>query len=330
MTTRNESAAPEALLYALQKAQSILVCPHALPDGDAIGSALALTAALEKMGKRVTLASADPVPPEFRFLPGADRVVGPDALEGARFDAAISVDASRLSRLGACEKYFRAAPVHLQIDHHATNTLFGHARWVDVYAAAAGCIVYRLIRALDVPVDADMAACLYCAISTDTSNFLSNGTTGEAFRIVAELVDCGLPLHDMARRLHLIKPEAQLRLISRALQTLRPFAGGKCVSAVLTPEDYAATGARVEHSFAVIDLLINMEGAEMAYLAYSPFPGTVRFSLRSRPPYDVSAIAEKMGGGGHVTAAGCEVKGDMTACCARMDAAMLQELEAAR
>ena len=329
MTTRNESAAPEALLEALKGAQNILICSHALPDGDALGSCLALGMALEKMGKRVTVASADPAPPQYKILPGIEKIVSAGQLEGLRFDAAVAVDASQMNRLGACESYYRAATVHMQIDHHATNTLFGHVRWVDVHAAAAGCIVYRLIRALGAAMDPDMAACLYCAISTDTDNFLANNTTGEAFRIVAELVDCGLPLHEMSRRLHLIKPEAQLRLMGRALQSLRTFAGGRCVSAVLTPEDYAATGARMEHCFAVVDFLINMEGVDMAYLAYSFVPGQARVSMRSQPPYDVSVIAEKMGGGGHVMAAGCEMKGDLAAFCAALDVDMIEELEAA-
>lgn len=328
--TRNDSASCPDLLDALGAAQSILICAHVLPDGDAVGSALALSMALRALGKDVTVACADPVPPQYHYLPEAGSFLLPGALEGRAFDAALAVDASRIDRLGACAAPYLSAPVQLQIDHHATNSLYGQARCVDANAAAAGCVAYRVIRALGVEITRDMAECLYCAISTDTCNFLAGNTTGEAFFIVAELTKAGLPLHEDARRLHLLKPEAQVRLLGRALSTLRVTMNGRCARVLLTREDYAAAGALPEHCYGIVDMLINMEKVEMAYIADSRDAGLVRVSMRARPPHDASAIARKMGGGGHVHAAGYEAEGELEDCCAQLDQEIEMRLEGAK
>ena len=196
---QNDVFCPE-MLSALQSANSILLCTHIFPDGDAIGSTLAMGRVLKTLGKQVTLACTDPVPGSYRFLPGAEAFVQPEALDGAAFDVGFAIDCADLKRTGACAEAFSRCPVTMQIDHHPTNPSYAQINVVDGTAPAAGCIVRRAIRALGVPLDAETAQCLYCAISTDTGNFCFRGTTPEAFRIAAELVETGFPLAETARR----------------------------------------------------------------------------------------------------------------------------------
>ena len=323
---QNEIFCPD-MLSALQSANSILLCTHISPDGDAVGSALAMGLALRNLGKRVTLACADPVPSSFRFLPGAETFVQPEALAGQAFDAALAIDAADLGRLGACAAAYQAAPVQLQIDHHPTNPRYAQINVVDGDAPAAGCIVRRALRALNAGLTPEIAQCLYCAISTDTGNFCFRGTSPEAFRIAAELVETGFPLAETARRLHLMREEGHVRLLGRALDSLRLFAGGKCACMRLTPADYAAAHALPEHSDRIVNYALNLPGVEMAYLADGREAGFVKGSLRAVTPWNVSVIAQQFGGGGHVLASGFRCAGDLDTVCAALEQAMTRQIE---
>ena len=316
------------MLSALNDANSILLCTHILPDGDAVGSTLAMGLALRSLGKQVTISCADPVPAAYRFLPGADGFVQAAALEGRHFDAGLAIDAADFGRMGDCGKYWQAAKITLQIDHHPTNPLYAQINAVDGTAPAAGCIVRRALRGLGVALTEEIAQCLYCAISTDTGNFCFRGTSAEAFRIAAELVEAGLPLAEEARQLHLIREEANVRLLGRALNTLRLFADGKCACMRLTHADYQAANALPEHSSHIVNYALNLPGVQMAYLADSNDPGFVIGSLRAVSPWNVSDIARKLGGGGHVLAAGFRRAGTMEEICAFIEEEMTRQIEA--
>ncbi len=323
--TQNDAFCPE-MLSALHSANSILLCTHIFPDGDAIGSALALALALESLGRRVTVSCADPVPGCYRFLPGADRFVLPDTLEGKRFDIGFAVDCADPGRVGACYPYFAACPVTVQIDHHPTNPLYAHWNAVDGEATAAGCLVWRLMQALRIPVTQEIARCLYCAISTDSGNFCFRNTSSEAFRITAELMEAGLPLAEDARLIHLVREDAHVKLLGRALISLRRFGGGRCACMRVTPEDYAAAGAKSEHCDRIVNYALNLPGVEMAYLADCGEGDGAKISLRAVAPRDVSAIARQFGGGGHVLASGFRLKGDPDVICAALEKEMLRQI----
>ncbi len=316
-----------ALIDAVKKAQSILIGTHINPDGDAIGSSLAVGHALRAMGKDVTLACADPVPGKLQFLPGAEEFVQPDALTGRTFDLAFAVDAADAGRLGSVADAFFRIPLSVQVDHHPTNPGYANVNAVDGHAAAAGCVVYRLLVEMGCEITPEIAQCLYAAISTDTGNFSFQNTDGEAFAIVAELVRVGLPLNEMSRHLFLLQEEAHIRLLGRALQTLRIFGDGKCACMQLTPADYAAAHASGEHSDGIVNYAMNLWGVSMAYLADAKEDGMVKVSLRAVPPYNVAKVAQKFGGGGHVLAAGCRYKSNLKEMCAALETEMLQQLE---
>ena len=156
--TKPELCVP--LLSALHDANSILLCTHIAPDGDAIGSILAMGMGLKQLGKRVTMACADPVPFKYGFLPCAEEIVGADALEGKTFDAAMNLDAAETYLIGDCEKAYLAAPLRLQIDHHPDNPRYADVNWVDGAMPAAGVLVRYALDGLGVPLNRDIAACL--------------------------------------------------------------------------------------------------------------------------------------------------------------------------
>ena len=299
------------MLSALKNANSILLCTHVSPDGDAIGATLAMGLALEAMGKRVTLADDDPVPQQYLILPWANAFARPAELEGKEFDAALAIDSADEGRLGACRKAFFAAPVTMQMDHHPGNPHYAQFNEVDDAASAAGCVVFRCLKALGAQINKEIAACLYCALSTDTGNFRFRNTTPEAFAITAELMETGFDLSYYARMFHLLREEKNVRLLGRALCSLQLFGGGKCAGMVLTKTDYRDAQALPEHNNAIVNYALDIPGVEMAFLAEEREDGQVKASLRALPPWNVAQIARMYGGGGHTLAAGLKYDGTL-------------------
>lgn len=315
------------MLSALQHANSILLCTHAQPDGDAIGSTLAMGLGLRALGKQVTLLDADPVPGFMRILPGAEDFVRPEAVQRKAFDAALAIDTATVELLGAGKEAFFAAPLTLVMDHHPDNPRYAMHNVVDGGASAAGCVVYRCLRALNIPITKEIAACLYCALSTDTGNFRFQNTNAETFSIMGSLMDAALDLPAVARPIHQLREEPHLRLLGRALDSLKIFAGGKCACMRLTQADYQAAGALPEHNTNIVNYALDIPGVEMAFLAEERENGIVKASLRAVPPWNVAEIARTFGGGGHKLAAGLRLSGTLDDLCRELEAKMLKDLE---
>ena len=317
MERKNEFCS--AMLSALNNANSILLCTHISPDGDAIGATLAMGLGLEAMGKQVTFACADPVPRQMAHLPGAEQFVTVEDLPGKAFDAAMAIDCAEASRMGDCIRAFGSAPVTFQLDHHPGNPGYARYNAVDDAAPAAGIVVRRLLRALHIPLTKEIAACLYCAISTDTGNFRFSSTTAETFSIMEELMVAGLDLAAEARIFHSLLEEPQARLLGRALNTLHLFADGQCASMRLTGLDYEAAHALPEHNTGIVNYALNLPGVKMAYLAEDRGNGLVKVSLRSVPGWKVGPIARGFGGGGHDCAAAFRREGSLRDVCEMLD-----------
>lgn len=314
-----------ALLAALQNARQVMVCGHVSPDGDAVGSVLAMGAALRGMGKQVTMALQDAVPENLSFLPGTKEIVNPDALDAAAFDTVVVLDVASVERMGSCKRIFEEAPCTVLLDHHMTNPGYAMHNEVDGNAAATGSVVMRVLRALEIPITEDMAACLYAAISTDTGNFCFKNTDEEAFACASELMKTGFDLSGLARQLHLLRGERHLRLLGRAIASLRIFAEGKAACVRLTAADYEAAGALPEDSDKIVNYAMDLVGVQMAYLADSREAGTTKVSLRAQPGFDVACIAQQLGGGGHMLASGAHVQQDMETVCAFIEGEMIKQ-----
>src|SRR5918996_3936597 len=289
-------------------ADRFLVTTHENPDGDALGSMLAMRLALEQLGKDVLmyLGGQAPLPAEYAFmdLDGLLRQVPPDAAERVL----LAVDCANESRLGPDPEVLQQAPRVVDIDHHHDNTRFGDVNVIDPTASSTGELVRDLFRELDVPITPDIAEALYIALVTDTGRFQYTNTTPKSLRLAAELVEAGADLHRIFQGVYETVQFAKLKLLARALERAQVYEGGRLVVSYLLRDDFREVGAAEPYSEGIIDYLRAVEGADMAALIREPPRDAAirRVSLRSSSDeVDVSEIARRSGqGGGHRQAAG--------------------------
>jgi phosphoesterase RecJ-like protein len=310
---------------AIQQANRVLIACHVHPDGDALGSLLALGLGCHRLGKEVILLSPDGVPATYRFLPQWQRVV--TAASGP-VDLAIGVDADGSDRLGSAEAAVLAAPLVIDIDHHTGPDPFGDVRLVDPTAAATGELVLALLDALSVSLDQEMAVCLLAAILTDTGSFRFSNVTPRTLEIAARLVAAGARPGPIYEAVYERKPPGALRIAGRALAALQTELGGALAWTALSRADFAAAGADDEDTDGIVSALQAAEGARVALLFREQVNGEVRVSLRSRDGTSVAAVAALFGGGGHAAAAGCTVPGPLSEAVARLLAATLTRMTA--
>ncbi len=316
---------PEAVTDAIIRAERILLCSHVSPDGDTIGSSLALRSALIKLGKQVCVVCADEVPQLLMFLSGAGEIRSPAQLKGENFDLAIAVDVSDRLRLGDCAPLFFAARSTIQIDHHGTNPGYADINVVSAGASATGVLIYELLQSLNINWDIDIATSLYTAIATDTGNFSFDNTTADAFQAMGELMGYGLPIARLNRVLFRERSREQILLLTRALSTLTFYHDGKITGMQLSQADLDDCGARPEHAEAIVNFGIDITGVKMTYLAREVDGGT-KFSLRALEGCNVAELAASFGGGGHALAAGCTMNAALSDAAAIMVAAMEKSL----
>jgi phosphoesterase RecJ-like protein len=294
---------------ALRSHDRFLVTSHENPDGDALGSLLAMHLALRQLGKDscMYLAGAAPLPAEYRFLALGELVRDLPADHGER--VLVAVDCAQESRLGpGWEQLLAAAPLTVDIDHHHDNTRFGDANLVIPEASSTGELLADLFRELELELTPELAEPLYTALVTDTGRFQYTNTTPKALRLAADLVEAGADAHKVFQVVYESVEFAKLKLLARALERAEVHEGGRVVVSYLLRSDFAEVGAEEPYSEGIIDYLRAVDGAELAALIREPptAPGPVRkVSLRSSTDeVDVSAIARKSGGGGHRQAAG--------------------------
>ncbi len=306
----SESGAARARTRAIrliEASSGVYVATHIRPDGDALGSLLGLSLALEKAGFRVAALCADPVPSTYAFLPAAHRVLSSPPDWAA--DVGIVVDCDGLARVGDLEPALSGLPALIDLDHHGTEQAFGQEQLIDPTAGASAEIVYELLRDMKLPLDAEISTCLYTAVLTDTGRFCYGNTTARSLRIAAELVAGGADAHAIARKVYEERSMAATHLLGVALSRLAATSDGQVVSSVLRPADFAETGAESSDTDGIIDHLRAIGGPRVAILFVEPDHDAVRVSLRSDGSVDVSEIALEFGGGGHAMAAGCTVTG---------------------
>ena len=302
-TILNDRYQQDEVLSAVLSAGSVLLFGHVSPDGDTLGSVLALKLRLERMGKKVQAKVDGFVPAYLAFLPGSDEVLSADDAAEA-FDLAIAVDVASADRLGKCEGIFVSAEKTAVIDHHGTNPGYAQINMIDPDAPATAILMYRLFEKMDMPLTKDEAICLYTGLSTDTGNFIYDSTNAETFAMMSGLMAAGLPLADYSRMLFRQKEEPHVRLLAEVLPGLRVLADGRIAGLRLTLEQMQRAKANGGHCEGVVDYAIDLRGVGMAYFAREMDGGRVKVSLRALKPYAVDQIAARFGGGGHKLAAG--------------------------
>ena len=316
---------PEAIARMIREADTIAVCSHVNPDGDTLGSAAAMRLTLMKLGKTVTLFCDGKVPDNLSFLPGSGEIRRPEGNEGP-FDLMLSVDVSDPARLGACEKLKAACAHTAQIDHHPTNPLFMEANDVDGNAPACCLLIREQISLLGVPMDRDLAICLYTGISTDTGNFSFPNTTVECFELMSELMRHELPLAELNRILFRDRAMPQVRLLARALTSLRYYENGQIALMKLTMKDFSDCHALSEHADTIVNFGLDTVGTRMAILGRETHEGNVKFSLRAKEPNVISDVAQEFGGGGHPQASGITMGGPLDEAAEKVLQAMIRKL----
>lgn len=306
----NQPNAMDAMLSAVQAADSVLLLCHIFPDGDTLGSALALWHRLRRMGKRARVLLDGAVPDYLDFLPGVGAVEDARAPWDDRA-LAVAVDVSAADRMGVFAPRFLAAALSCALDHHATNPGFAGVNVVDGHAPATALLVHDLLARLGQPLSQEEAVCLYTGLSTDTGNFIYESTDARSFEMMADLMRAGLPLAKYARLLFRQKQEPFVRVLAQVLPTLRLSDDGRVALLTLSNDMLARAGALPMHTEGVVDYAIDLKGVKAACFARETPDGRVKLSLRSLPPYRVDELAQSMGGGGHSLAAGVVMDGPL-------------------
>jgi phosphoesterase RecJ-like protein len=290
---------------------TFLVLTHYRPDGDAVGSQLALLLTLKGLGKTVEVWNDDAVPAKFRFLPASDLITRPPS-EPKDFDVVVAIDTSTWQRVGTAAQRIGQRKYFINIDHHVSNEKFGEINWIVPEAPASGQIVFDLIKRAGFPLTRDIATCLFAAISTDTGSFSYGSTTAASLRAAAELVDTGINVGEICRQVYESYPYARLMLLQKALAQLQLADQKRIAYTWVTTEMFEESGAKREDTEGLIDYARAIEGVVVAILFEElSEPGKFRVSLRSKnPKVDVNSVARRFGGGGHREAAGARFSGE--------------------
>ena len=285
----------------LGDAEYVILTGHVHPDGDCLGSMLALYHYLLAIGKNVEMLLDDDVPLMYNYLPGVQAIKRPghDPVDAGLL---IVLDASDADRLGKIKSLVNA-PI-LNIDHHISNTRFSDYWYIDSHAAATGEIVFQLLRMMDVVITVDMAVCLYTAIATDCGFFRYANTSAATMRYAADLIECGVKPHMVSEYLE-ARPLESIVTLTKVLETLELHYAGKIAAITIFPD---IVDNATENTEGFINYPRNIEGVEIAMMFKIIDENTMRVSLRSKGA-DVSQLAISFGGGGHSRAAGCTVTG---------------------
>ena len=299
------SAGLAAAARAISGASRVTLMCHVNPDGDALGSTLALHHVLLAAGidSVATFPSPFVVAPHYRDLPGLDLLTEPGLID-AEPEVALTFDCGDLARLGDLETNAKAAHELAVIDHHASNARYGTINVIDVNAAASGVLVRRLIAELGLPLTRDAAICLYVALICDTGRFQYESTTCAVFKLAEELAEFDLPISSLSRTLFEENRFAYLQLTADVLARAELVADKRFVWATVTQADLAKRGVTFEEVEGMIDLVRRTREAEVSCVLKEADDGAWRVSLRSLGAVDVCRIAQNEGGGGHRFAAG--------------------------
>src|SRR6058998_36862 len=306
----------------LRDHQRFAILGHVRPDGDALGSQLALALSLQALGKEVRVWNEDGMLEKYSFLPCTELLTKPPSTP-EDFDVAVALDTAIQSRLGTALTAIRSAKIWINIDHHLSNPGYGDVACVDSSAPATAEIIFHLIKSQGLPLNRDIAENLYAAISTDTGSFQYPKTSAHAFEIAAELIRTGLDVGHLSQQLYENYPRRRLELLRELLRTMRFEHGGRIASFSLSARTATELGVLPEDNEGLIDHLRAIRGVIVAVFFEELADGKVRVSMRSKTDVvDVCAICQKFGGGGHTLAAGARVRGTL----AEVEEKVLEEI----
>ena len=296
----------DQILKCIKKSKNIVIVTHENPDGDAVGSSLAMYHALKGLKKNV-----DIIIPEyakcFNELPGIDEVIKES---DKVYDLAISLDAATDKLLNVWVKYFREADQRIVIDHHSTNTMFGDINYVDLSAPACAQVVYMLIKHYRWKITPEIGTCIMAGIITDTGGFQYSGVSKDTFNIAAELLDVGVNISKVYKKVFDTKTKSSFELRRIAIDRMEFLEDGKIAFTYVTNEDERKVNAGVGDYEGIVSEGRSVEGVEVSIFLHELKDGEFKISLRSNSYVNVSDVCIMFGGGGHIRAAGAKMTAD--------------------
>ena len=295
----------QAAVDAIAEAEVAVISCHIHPDGDALGSALALHRALANAGREALVSFSEPfvVAPHYRFLAGLDRLVPPGKVP-EHADLFLCFDAGSLDRLGSLVDAFQGAARTVVVDHHASNTRFGDVNLIDAASPASAVLCRELLRRLGLPLDPEIATALYTGLVTDTGRFQYQATTPETHQLAAELLAAGVQQYEVAKAVFETNDIGYLRLVADALGRIAQVPEASLVWTRVDLADLAAHGIDMDETEGLIDLVRTDGSSDVAAVLKQQPEGGYKVSLRSKGATDVGRLATSFGGGGHKYAAG--------------------------
>jgi phosphoesterase RecJ-like protein len=305
--TSNSASLIQQIVDAIRSRQRFVLSSHSRPDGDSIGSQLAMAYALRALGKDVTIVNKDAAAGPLRAFPGVDTIIIADRATGD-FDAAIIMECSDLKRTGV-EGLDRDFVIN--IDHHPGNTEFGQINWFDSSAAACGEMVFDLVRALGSPLSLEIATHIYLAILTDTGSFHYSGISPRTFAICKEALEAGVDAVQVARKVYDSSHMGRLKIFGAVLSTMQIDRTGRIAIVHVDHAMARAAGGSYEDTEGLVNLPLTVKEIEAVVFFKQEQDDEYRVSLRSKGSIDIGAVAKDFGGGGHKNAAGCTVRGSL-------------------
>jgi len=315
----------DRILEGLRESRTCCVVGHVRPDGDCVGSQLALALALQNEGKRVVCWNEDPLPRKLAFLDAEHLFQQPSS--GQEFDCVVATDCATFERLGGAGSCIERRRLLVNIDHHESNSRYGDLNWVSGRTPATGELIHRLLKVAGWPITPPVADCLFAAVSTDTGSFQYPTTRPSTFQVAGELVHRGANLSRICDEVYQSYPLSRVRLLKHLYNHFRLTHQDRIAYVWLKKGDYARTGAGREDSEGLIDHIRDIEPVVIACVFEELDPDLTRISLRSKNArVNVSEIAEAFGGGGHQAAAGARLVGRPLAVQRRVLAALKRAL----
>lgn len=298
------------IIKAIKEGQNFLITAHVRLDGDALGSELAIYLMLKEMGKKAVIYNKDHTPERYLFLPAVHNITH-SISNIEQYDTCFVLDCSDLARVGNEAENIGKIKKLINIDHHVSNNGFCSLKMLDAKASSTGELVYRLMREMHFKMSKDISTNLYAAIITDTGSFRYSSTTKETFLAAGALVGDGASPQRIAENIYESDSPAKLKLMAKALSTLSLDLESGVGSMVVTQKDLMETGAAWEHTEGFVDIPRTASGIEVSVLYTQRGDDHFKLSLRSKAKVNVEKVAKKFGGGGHIHAASCWMKGNI-------------------
>ncbi|MCX8095012.1 MAG: bifunctional oligoribonuclease/PAP phosphatase NrnA [Caldisericia bacterium] len=294
------------IIETINKHKKFLLISHENPDGDAVGSVLGLYFGLKKIKKLVFPVLPDPVPKIYSFLKGTENINNDFELDD--IEVAIVLDCADIGRVENLKRKLTKIPKKINIDHHPSNFSFGEINYIDPKSSSTSELVLKILKRLNIEIDKDIAYALYTGLMTDTGGFRFANTNLNTFKAATFLVKKGANPFYISEMVYSMKPLKALKLLGRALEKLKKENG--IIYSILTLEDFKEFGAEEEDAEGIVEYLNKSNEANISILFKQKNNGFYKVSLRSKGDNDVKNIALKFGGGGHMNAAGFDIKDD--------------------